>query len=61
MLLYCVFYKKEIIGRFRRKEKAINYFMDCKLNGEITNITIKEMSKKEYENYCKKFLEELLK
>lgn len=61
MLLYCVFYKKEIIGRFLRKEKAINYFLDLKLNGEITDITIKVMSKEEYEDYCKKFLEELLK
>ena len=55
MKLYCIFYKEDIIGRFRRKEKAIEYLMDCWLNG-MDNASMKIMTKEEYINYCKKGL-----
>lgn len=51
-MLYCVFYNKEIIGRFLNKDKAISYLIDLWFEG-ISNATIKTMTKKEYENYVK--------
>ena len=59
MYLYCVFYKKEIIGRFRRKEKAIEYLVDCWHNG-MNHVFMKTMTKEEYEKYCKKMIDNII-
>lgn len=56
-MLYCVFYNKEIIGRFLNKDRAFNYVIDLWHKG-ILNVTIKTMTKKEYENYVKILISE---
>lgn len=56
-MLYCIFYNKEIIGRFLNKDKAISYLIDLWFEG-ISNATIKAMTKKEYENYVKILISE---
>ena len=32
-MLYCVFSGKEIIGRFKSRDKAVNYLLDCWFDG----------------------------
>lgn len=62
-MLYCVFYKDELIGRFKTREKAIEYFEDMWINGiglSKPSLTLKTMTKEEYENYCKDFLKKIL-
>lgn len=54
-MLYCVFFEKEIIGRFLRKGDAINYFFGCWMNGR-KNVTMRSMTKEEYQNYMKNLL-----
>ena len=54
-MLYCVFFEKEIIGRFHRKGDAINYLFDCWMNGR-KNVTMRVMTKEEYKNYMKNLL-----
>lgn len=48
-MLYCVFSGEEIVGRFKRKEKAI----DCMLGFLFEGIkaTMKPMTKQEYREY----------
>ena len=62
-MLYCVFYKDELIGRFKTQEKAIEYFEDIWINGigfSKSSLILKTMTKEEYENYCKDFLKKIL-
>lgn len=55
-MLYCVINSYgDIIGRFKRYEKASEYFLECSSNG-IDNVKMKEMTEKEYEEYMKKLL-----
>ena len=54
-MLYCIFFGNEIIGRFRRKEKAINYLIDCWMDGK-EKVTMRSMTKEEYQNYMKNLL-----
>ena len=56
-MLYCVFYNKEIIGRFLNKDRAFNYVTDLQHKGML-NIIIKAMTKEEYENYTKILISE---
>lgn len=56
MKLYCVFRTEEIIGRFRTKEKAMNYAMDCWFDG-YENIKVKTLTETEYLNYTKKLID----
>ena len=53
-MLYCIFLEKEIIGRFLRKEAAINYLIDCWMDGK--NVIMRLMTKEEYQNYMKNLL-----
>ena len=55
-MLYCVFNNKNIIGRFKREDKAIKYMMDCQFNG-MNKVKIKSMTKEEYLTYMKKMLD----
>lgn len=56
-MLYCVFYNKEIIGRFLDRDRAINYLINLQ-HERILNATIKAMTKKEYESYVKILISE---
>lgn len=58
-MLCCVFYKNELIGRFHKKEKAIQYLMDrCWFDDDdMNNVSIKTMTKEEYYEYCRKMLD----
>lgn len=57
-MLYCVLRNKEIIGRFKNKNHAIEYFTDRVFAGD-TNLRIKRMTKEEYLSYSKKLIEEI--
>ncbi len=57
-MLYCVFRGKEIIGRFKSKDRAGNYLLDCHSNG-IEKITMHPMTIEEYKEYMKKMLDEI--
>lgn len=59
MKLYCVFQAEEIIGRFRTKEKAIDYAIDCWFDGR-ENIKVKTLTETEYLNYTRKFIDSLI-
>ena len=56
-MLYCVFRNKEIIGRFKTKNHAVEYFTDRVFAGD-TNLKIKKMTKEEYLSYTKKLIDE---
>ena len=54
--IYCVITKEgEIIGRFIDKMNAINYMLDCYLDGY--EVIIKTMTTKEYLKYTKKLID----
>lgn len=55
-MLYCVFQGKEIIGRFKSKDRAINYLLDCWFDG-IEKVTMRPMTKEKYQEYMKKMLD----
>lgn len=55
-MLYCVFRDKEIIGRFKSKDKAISYLLDCWFDG-VEKVTMHPMTKEEYQKYMKKMLD----
>lgn len=48
-MLYCIFSGEKIIGRFKRKEKAINCMLDFWFDG--MEVTMRSMSKQEYREY----------
>ena len=48
-MLYCVFSGKEIVGRFKRKEKAIDCMLSFLFEG--IKVTMRPMTKKEYREY----------
>lgn len=56
-MLYCVLRNKEIIGRFKIKSHAIEYFTDRVFAGD-TNLRIKRMTKEEYLSYARKLVNE---
>ena len=51
-MLYCVFSGEEIIGRFKRKEKAIDCMFDFLFEG--MKVIMKPMTKNEYREYMEK-------
>lgn len=63
MIVYCVFDEdyiaphgfKDIIGRFTRKNKADDYMKSLQEHG--MNVSLKEMTKEEYKNYMRKFID----
>lgn len=60
-MLYLVMYRNNIIGRFKdNKEKAINYMIDCWFDG-LENVTLKAVTKEEYLEMKKEYLEKARK
>jgi len=57
MKLYCVLYKENIIGRFRTKEKAIDFLCDCWFDGWSDGYKIKTFTEEEYLDYTKKLID----
>lgn len=55
-MLYCVFRDKEIIGRFKSRDRAVSYLLDCWSDG-IEKVTMRPMTKEEYQKYMKKMLD----
>lgn len=63
MIVYCVFDEsyiyphgfKDIIGRFTRKNQADDYMKSLQEHG--MNVSLKEMTKEEYKNYMRKFID----
>ena len=58
-MLYCVLSGKEIIGRFKSKERATHYWASCCLNNYYSNVTMKTMTIEEYKTYTENLLKEL--
>lgn len=55
-MLYCVFNSEgDIVGRFKKKEKAINYLIDRWFDGH-ENEKVKEMTKEEYLKYTEQLI-----
>ena len=50
MMLYCVFCKNEIIGRFHKRDTAIEYLIQCWVDG-YNYLKLKEMTSEEYVSY----------
>lgn len=54
-MIYLVYHKNRIIGRFKSHEKALDYLLDCYFDG-LENLSIKNLTLEEYENLKKKNL-----
>lgn len=55
-MLYCVFNGKEIIGRFKNRDKAVSYLLDCWFDG-IEKVKMRPMIEEEYQKYMKEMLD----
>lgn len=55
-MLYYVFSGKEIIGRFKSRDKAVSYLLDCWFDG-MEKVKIHPMTEEEYQKYMKKMLD----
>ena len=58
-MLYCVFSGEYIIGRFKSKERATRYWVNCCLNNYYANVTMKIMTIEEYKTYMERQIREL--
>ena len=52
--LYCVFLEKELMGRFKNKDRANAYVIDCLSDG--IPVEMKEMTFEEYQKYVAELL-----